>query len=90
MIFGKLPFAIDVLHICCNLQHTVVWIKEVAFHINRACKNVLVTKVSRYIILKHVAAATHVIALQQVAECYCFLQRKLELLQQQQMFEGIE
>ena len=35
--------------------------------------------------LKHVAAATPVIALQQMAECYCFLGRRHELLQQLQM-----
>ena len=29
--------------LCCNLQHIVVLIKEVAIQINRACKNVLVS-----------------------------------------------
>ena len=43
VIVEKMPFAKDVLQICCNFQHTVVWNKEVAFQINKACKNVPVT-----------------------------------------------
>ena len=45
IIFEKLPFAIDVLQICCNLQHTITQIKGWAFQIDRTCKNTRVTQV---------------------------------------------
>ena len=31
IIFEKLPFAISMLQICCNLQHIITWIKGSAF-----------------------------------------------------------